>query len=59
MNEATHSTSLQPTTTAEENTQQSVSAIRDGELVSLDWDDLTEAEKRAAYVVLFSPCDWL
>jgi len=35
-----------------------VSAIRDGKLVEVSWNDLTEGEKRDAYVALFHPCDW-
>ena len=35
-----------------------VSAIRNGRIVSVDWNDLTEGEKRDAYVTMFHPCDW-
>lgn len=33
-------------------------AIRNGRIVPVDWNDLTESEKRDAYVAMFSPCDW-
>jgi len=35
-----------------------VNAIRDGKLVEVFWNDLTEGERRAAYVALFDPCCW-
>ncbi len=35
-----------------------VNAIRDGKLVEVLWNDLTEGERRAAYVALFDPCCW-
>ena len=35
-----------------------VNAIRDGKLVEVCWNDLTEDEQRAAYVALFDPCGW-
>ncbi|HYU72013.1 MAG TPA: hypothetical protein VEL31_04985 [Ktedonobacteraceae bacterium] len=33
-------------------------AVRDGKLVEVAWNDLTEDERRAAYVALFDPCGW-
>lgn len=33
-------------------------AIRNGLIVEVSWNDLTESEKRDAYVAMFSPCDW-
>jgi len=35
-----------------------VNAIRDGTLFEVFWNDLTEGERRAAYVALFDPCCW-
>ncbi len=35
-----------------------VNAIRDGKLVEVSWNDLTEDERRAAYVAMFDPCRW-
>jgi len=35
-----------------------VNAIRDGKLIEVSWNDLTEDERRAAYVVMFNPCRW-
>ena len=47
--EATHANLQEPVT---------VSAIRNGRIVPLDWNYLSSAEKRSAYVVLFFPCDY-
>ncbi len=33
-----------------------VNAIRDGKLVQVYWNALTEDERRAAYVATFHPC---
>ncbi|HYU72388.1 MAG TPA: hypothetical protein VEL31_06880 [Ktedonobacteraceae bacterium] len=35
-----------------------VNAVRDGKLVEVSWNDLTEDERRAAYVATFHPCCW-
>lgn len=35
-----------------------VNAIRDGKIVEIPWNQLTEAEKRQAYNALFNPCNW-
>ncbi len=35
-----------------------VHAIHDGKLIEVFWNDLTEDERRAAYVALFDPCRW-
>jgi hypothetical protein len=35
-----------------------VNAIRDGKLVEVFWNNLTEDEQRAAYVAMFDPCRW-
>ncbi len=35
-----------------------VNAVRDGKLIEVFWNDLTEDERRAAYVAMFDPCRW-
>jgi len=35
-----------------------VNAIRNGKLVAVRWNDLTDSEKRTANLVTFHLCDW-